>query len=167
VNIDSFEILNAINAIKGVGKCLSQEKCISPAMNAAIKVSLPVIKLMGNRLGFNSANSSKPASSDQNRDNDNSSNNDSDDKNKRKPGGQRGDTGTTLKSAENPDKVDKIIIDKRSLPANNYHEAGYEIRQTVDIKTSRFVTEYREHVLKNENGEYFVAAFPKGLTRPI
>jgi transposase len=46
---------------------LAQEKDISPAMNAAIKMLLLVIKLMVNRLGLNSSNSSKPPSSELNR----------------------------------------------------------------------------------------------------
>jgi transposase len=54
-----------------------------------------------------------------------------------------------LKPEENPDK---IVIDKRTLPLGNYHEAGYESRQVVEIKISRFVTEYRVQVLENENG---------------
>jgi transposase len=68
---------------------------------------------------------------------------------------------------ENPDKVDKIVIDKCTLPPGNYHESGYESRQIVDIKISRFVTEYRAQVLKNEQGERFVAEFPECVTWPI
>ena len=164
MTIDSIDI-NA--AIKDVEKLLAQEKDISPAMNAAIKMLLLVIKLMGNRLGLNSSNSSKPPSSDPNRDKNNSTDNEAEDKKKRKPGGQLGHIGTTLKPEENPDKVDKIVIDKRTLPPGNYHDAGYESRQVVDIKISRVVTEYRAQVLVNENGERFVAEFPEGVTRSI
>ncbi|MEY8248466.1 MAG: IS66 family transposase, partial [Bermanella sp.] len=86
---------------------------------------------------------------------------------KRKPGGQHGHIGTTLTPEDNPDKIDEIVIDKRTLPPGNYHEAGYESRQVVDIKISRVVTEYRAQILENENGERFVAEFPDGITRPI
>jgi len=162
VTIDSIDI-NA--AIKNIEKLLAQEKDISPAMEAAIKMLLLVIKLMGSRLGLNSSNSSKPPSSDPNRDKKKSTDHDAEDK--RKPGGQHGHTGTTLKPEKNPDKIDEIIIDRRSLPQGNYHDAGYESRQIVDIKISRFVTEYRAQILENENGERFVAEFPEGVTRPI
>ena len=160
MTIDSIDI-NA--AIKDVENLLAQENNISPAMKAAIKMLLLVIKLMGNRLGLNSSNSSKPPSSDPNRAKKNSTDNDK----KNKPGGQHGHVGTTLKPEENPDKIDEIIIDKRTLPPGNYHEAGFETRQVVDIKISRFVTEFRAQVLENERGERFVAAFPEGVTRPI
>jgi len=164
VTIDS---INITAAIKEIEKLLAQEKDISQAMRAAIKVLLLVIKLMGNRLGLNSSNSSKPPSSDQNRDKKNSTDNEEKNKNKRKPGGQHGHVGTTLTPEKNPDKVDELIIDKRTLPPGVYHDAGYESRQVVDIKISRFVTEYRAQMLENEHGERFVAQFPAGITRPI
>ena len=63
--------------------------------------------------------------------------------------------------------MDELIIDKRTLPPGIYHDAGYESRQVVDIKISRFVTEYRAQMLENEHGERFVAQFPAGITRPI
>lgn len=164
MTIDSIDI-NA--AVADVEKLLAQEKSVSPAMSAAIKILLLVIKLMSDRLGLNSSNSSKPPSSDPNRDKKNSTDNESQDGKKKKPGGQNGHIGTTLKPEENPDKVDEIVIDKRTLPPGNYHEAGYESRQVVDIRISRFVTEYRAQILENEQGERFVAEFPEGITRPV
>jgi transposase len=152
-------------AVKDIEKLLEEEKGISPAMSAAIKMLLLVIKLMGDRLGLNSSNSSKPPSSDQNRKKVTSTDN-KDDK-KKKAGGQQGHAGTTLTPEENPDKVDELIIDKRTLPSANYQEVGFETRQVVDIKISRFVTEYRAQILENEAGDRFVAEFPKGVTRPI
>ena len=163
MTIDSIDI-NA--AVKDIEKLLAQEKNISPAMNAAIKMLLLVIKLLVNRLGLNSSNSSKPPSSDLNRDKNNSTDHEDGDK-KKKLGGQHGHIGTTLKPEKSPDKVDEIVIDRRTLPPGNYHESGYESRQVVDIKISRFVTEYRAQILENEKGERFVAEFPKGITRPI
>lgn len=160
MTIDSIDI-NA--AIRNIENLLAQEKDISPAMSAAIKMLLLVVKLMGNRLGLNSANSSKPPSSDPNR----AKKNAADNGKKNKPGGQNGHAGTTLKPEENPDKIDELIIDKCTLPPGNYHEAGFETRQVVDIKISRFVTEYRAQVLENESGDRFIAEFPKGVTRPI
>jgi len=143
VTIDSIDI-NA--AIKDVENLLAQEKGTSPAMNAAIRVLLLVIKLMGNRLGLNSSNSSKPPSTDQKSVKKNAIEKEGDDTGKRKPGGQHGHIGTTLTPEDNPDKIDEIVIDKRTLPPGNYHEAGYESRQVVDIKISRVVTEYRAQI---------------------
>ena len=165
MTIDSIDI-NA--AIKDIENLLAQEKGISPAMNAAIRVLLLVIKLMGNRLGLNSSNSSKPPSTDQKSVKKNAIEKEGDNYpdigGKRKPGGQHRHHTNPWKK---PDKIDEIVIDKRTLPPGNYHEAGYESRQVVDIKISPVVTEYRAQILENENGERFVAEFPDGITRPI
>lgn len=59
--------ININTAVKDIEKLLKEEKDISPVMSAAIKMLLLIIKLMGDRLGLNSTNSSKPPSSDQNR----------------------------------------------------------------------------------------------------
>lgn len=163
MTIESIDINTAITDVKNL---LEKEKDISPAMNAAINMLLLVINLLVNRLGLNSSNSSKPPSSDPNRIKKTSTHNEND-SNKNKPGGQHGHSGTTLKPEDNPDKIDDIVIDKRTLPTGNYHEVGYERRQVVDIKISRIVTEYRAQILENEHGERFVAEFPEGVTRPI
>jgi transposase len=54
-----------------------------------------------------------------------------------------------------------------TLPPGQYHEAGYEARQVVDIEFFRCVTEYRAQVLVNELDQRFVAAFPDSVTRPV
>lgn len=64
MTIDSIDI-NA--AIREIEKLLANDKDHSPALESAIKMLILVVKLMGNRLGLNSANSSKPPSSDPNR----------------------------------------------------------------------------------------------------
>jgi transposase len=48
-----------------------------------------------------------------------------------------------------------------------YHDAGFETRQVIDIHIERCVTEYRAQILRNENGQRFVAEFPAEVTRPI
>lgn len=58
-------------------------------------------------------------------------------------------------------------IDRRTIPKGQYIRAGFEVRQVIDIEISKRVTEYRAEVLKNEQGERFVAAFPGGVTRPV
>ena len=49
--------------------------------------------------------------------------------------------GKNLKHVENPDEITVIPIDKRTLPKGKYHDAGYDARQVIDIRISRFVTE--------------------------
>ena len=72
---------------------------------------------------------------------------------------------TTLKKVDDPDRIEPIPIDRRTLPAGRYHEAGYEARQVFDIDISRVVTEYRAQVLKDDNGNRYVAPFPEGVTK--
>lgn len=158
MTIDSIDIDAAIRDIE---KLLANDKDLSPALESAIKMLILVVKLMGNRLGLNSANSSKPPSSDPNRQKKTRS------KGQKKPGGQKGHAGKTLEKFEEPDEIQCIEIDRRTLPNGHYSEAGYESRQVVEIDISRLVTEYRAQVLINEAGQRFVASFPQKVTRPI
>ena len=41
------------------------------------------------------------------------------------------------------------------------------MRQVVDIKISRFITEYRAEVLVDNEGNQYIAEFPINITRPI
>jgi transposase len=63
--------------------------------------------------------------------------------------------------------IKTLKIDKRRLPKGTYHDAGFETRQVIDIHIERSVTEYRAQILRNENGQRFVAEFPAEVTRPI
>jgi len=121
-----------------------------------------IVTLLVSRLGLNSANSSKPPSTDPNRPRK--------DKKKRgkKPGGQRGRIGSTLEKVNDPDEIKLLKLDKRTLPrGKHYREVGFESRQVIDIKISTFVTEYRAQKLEDENGKQYVAPFPKTVTRPV
>src|SRR5439155_25455338 len=86
---------------------------------------------------------------------------------KRKPGGQNGHEGTTLLPVENPDHVENIAIDRRTIPPGHYTNGGYEARQVIDIVITKFVVEYRAEILQNAQGRQFVAQFPAGVTRPV
>ncbi len=141
-------------AVQEVERLLAKSNDLSPALEAAIKILIVVVKLLTDRLGLNSSNSSKPPSSDLNRIKKPRS------KNANKPGGQDGHTGSNLEKVENPDDIIPINIDRRTLPAGNYSECGYECRQVFDIRISRFVTEYRAQVLESDNGKRFIAEFP-------
>jgi transposase len=64
---------------------------------------------------------------------------------------------------DDPDEVTELTIDRRTLPkGRTYRVIGYEARQLIDIDISRFVTEYRAQVLKDDQGNRYVALFPKG-----
>lgn len=75
--------------------------------------------------------------------------------------------GKNLEPVDNPDTIIPIKLDKRRLPKGNYHEVGFESRQIIDIKISHIITEYRAQILEDETGNRYVAAFPKGVSRPI
>ncbi|MBI4650083.1 IS66 family transposase [Candidatus Desantisbacteria bacterium] len=120
-----------------------------------------VVTLLVNRLNLNSRNSSKPPSTDRNRERQQKV------KGEKKPGGQKGHNGTTLKKVDNPDEVIPLIVDKRTIPHGEYKEVGYESRQIIDINIRRHVTEYQAQILESEDGKRFTAMFPENVTRPV
>lgn len=141
---------------------LKKEQNISPALRTVIGLLLVFMEAMLTRLGFNSTNSSKPPSTDQNKKKKNKR-----PKSDKKPGGQPGRIGKQLKPVSDPDIIEHIKIDKRTLPRGNYKDSGYESRQTIDIDVSIVVTEYRAQILVDESGNRFVAKFPTNIKRPI
>lgn len=141
-------------------KLLEEEKNISPALAATIKMLMVIVQVMMGRLGLNSENSSTPPSQDPNH------------RRKpkaptgKKPGGQPGHVGTTLNLVDDPDATETILIDKRTLPRGKYRQAGFERRQVFDIRIHRHVTEYQAEILEDEAGHRFTAPFPDWVTRP-
>jgi transposase len=61
MKIDGIEIDSMIDSTK---KLLTEDKPISPALRAAIELSMLVVSLLANPLALNSQNSSKPPSTD-------------------------------------------------------------------------------------------------------
>jgi transposase len=158
MKIDNIDIQAAIEKAQAV---IREDKQMAAGTKSIVEILILVITLLANRLNLNSTNSSKPPSSDPNR------------KKKPKPktgrnqGGQKGHIGTTLKKVDDPDVIEPIKIDRRTLPDGNYHDAGYEARQVFDIDISRVVTEYRAQVLEDDNGNRYVAHFPNGVTKAV
>lgn len=148
--------------IKQVEDLLEQEKTISPALKAAIKILVALMSMLIGRLNINSKNSSKPPSEDKNRKRGSKKK-----KSEKKPGGQDGHLGTRLKKTNNPDKIEWINIDKRTLPKRKYRDVGYESRQVFDINITRVVTEYRAQILEDQNGNRFVADFPANVKSDV
>ena len=138
-----------------------EEEQVSPALKAALDVLFLLIPLLCNRLTLNSSNSSKPPSSDPNRKKTKR------EPGSRKPGGQAGHNGTTLERDPNPDFVESINVDRNAIPEGTYKEVEPVIRQVIDIKITKVVTEYQAQVLEDENGTRYTADFPEGVTKAI
>jgi transposase len=159
MKIENIDINKTLDSTR---KLLNEDNSISPALRSIIEILLVIITLLINRLNLNSKNSSKPPSSDPNREK-------KIEKNPlgRKPGGQQGRIGTNLKPFANPDEIIVIPVDRKTLPKGKYHEEGYITRQIINIRISRFITEYRAQILLDADGIPFTAEFPEHVTRPV
>jgi len=153
-----IENIDIESTLEKATSLVSDDKQLSAATKSMFEILILIITLLANRLNLNSTNSSKPPASDPNR--------------KKRPvktgkkaGGQNGHIGTTLKKVDNPDRVKVIRIDRRRLPAGQYHQVGFETRQVFDIDISRIVTEYRAQILQSDQGRQFVAPFPSGVSK--
>ena len=158
MKIESIDIQATIEKAQSL---IREDKQLSMATKSMFEIMILIITLLANRLNMNSTNSSKPPSSDPNRKKKPQS------KTGKKPGGQKGHVGTTLKKADDPDKVELIKIDRSKLPAGRYREVGFDSRQVFDIDISRVVTEYRAQILEDDKGNRFVASFPDGVTKAV
>jgi transposase len=169
VTIDDIDISSTLEEVE---KWLKEDKESSAAMKSIVSVLVIVVKLLINRLGLNSRNSSKPPSTDwgENKKDESEDKEQKDDKptKKRKRGGQHGHVGKTLKQVEEPDDIESILVDRATLPKGDDEDGGIETRQVVDIEIIRHVTEYQAQVLMNKKtGERYVAPFPEGVTKAV
>jgi len=158
MKIDNIDIQATIEKAQAI---IGDDKQMSAGTKSMFEILILVITLLANRLNLNSTNSSKPPSTDPNRKKKPKS------KTGRKKGGQKGHIGTALKRVDDPDIIEPIQIDRRTLPAGQYHEVDYEARQVFDIDISRVVTEYRAQVLEDDSGNLYVAPFPEGVTKAV
>jgi transposase len=156
-----IETIDVEATIENTRKLLENDPGVSPALKSTIDVLLMLITILVNQLGLNSQNSSKPPSSDPNREKKIKMTGD------RKAGGQKGHTGTTLQKFDHPDHIENISVDRKTLPKGTYKDVGYESRQIVDIEISRIVTEYRAQILEDVKGKQYTAPFPEGVNRPV
>ena len=128
---------NIQDLLAQVEKQIAEEKDLSPALKASLDLMIVVIKLLAQKLGLNSTNSSVPPSADPNRKKKSKSGSD------KKPGGQKGHKGFNLKPVANPDIIQPIVIDVKTLPPGQYRNGDCERRQVFDIDISMIVTEYQ------------------------
>jgi len=154
--------INITETAENARKLLEEDQKISPALRAIVEMLLMIITLLAGKLGLNSQNSSNPPSTDPNRKKETGRN-----KSNNKPGAQPGHIGKNLEPIDNPDTIIVIKLDKQCLPQGDYTEVGFESRQVIDIEISRVVTEYQAQILEDVSGKRYVAAFPKGVSRPI
>jgi transposase len=160
----SINDINITEALDNAREILSSSKKLDPQARTLIQLLIVIVQLLVNKLGLNSRNSHKSPSQDPNRPRKKTKGKGR----KRKPGGQPGHKGSYLKPVEKPDVVHEIIIDRKTLPkGHHYHHAGYDKRQVIDIVVSRQVTEYQAEIVRDENGDEYVAEFPDRVNRPV
>jgi transposase len=156
--------IDITETLKSVERTLRQDKSISPQVRAMMDLLVVIINLLLGKLGINSKNSSTAPSQDPHRKRGSKRKARG---NKRKPGGQNGHQGKSLQREENPDRIEIIEVDRRTLPGGQYRSAGWESRQLIDIEISKVVTEYRAEIVEDARGNQFVAEFPAGVSRPV
>lgn len=148
--------LDIEQAIASVKKALANEPSLSPALAGALETLLLLVSLLVSRRGPASHNSSTPPSADPNR-----AKSSRRGRSKRRPGGQPGHVGTTLKPIDDPDVIVDLPLDRRTLPTGRHWQlAGTETRQVFDVVLHREVTEYRAEVWVDDTGQRWVAPFP-------
>lgn len=159
MKIENIDIDATLNEVE---RLLQEDKNISPALVSVINVLLLLVKLMANRAGLNSRNSSQPPSTDHKKTQSTRK------KSNKKAGGQLGHQGTTLEKIDEPDEIEWIKIDRRTLPKGDYEEAGTERRQVFDIQICRWVTEYQAEILIDKvTGKRYVAPFPEDVSKAV
>ncbi len=95
------------------GDRISPVNCVRQPFSEG-EVGLFKAVVLVNRLNLDSRNSSKPPSTDPHRKRNQRP------KNNNKPGGQTGHVGTTLRKVDNPDAVEMLKVDRRTIPAGKY-----------------------------------------------
>lgn len=150
-----LDVVSVNETLDKARTALAEEKNLSVSMRAIIEILIFLVQAFVGKLSKNSKNSSIPPSQDKNRKRGSNK-----DKSKKKPGGQVGHDGFRLEKVDDPDVINNIEIDRRTLPRGNYNDIGFEARQVIDFKISKIVTEYRAQVLEDELGNQFVAPFP-------
>ena len=157
--IENIKVEETVNKVK---QQLQEETSLSPALRTSLELLLVLISILLSRLTLNSKNSSKPPSTDPNREKQGKGDGNG------KPGGQKGHVGNHLEREAEPDAIETIKVDRRTLPRNGHFQpVGYEWRQVFDIDISRFITEYRAEVLMDEHGRRVVAPFPDSVSAPV
>jgi transposase len=160
----SIAKIDITETLQRAERLLRQDKSASPQLRAMCDLLIVIINLLVRKFGANSTNSSLPPSQDPHRQRGSKRGAPAQ---QRRPGGQNGHEGAMLQPDPNPDHIENIAVDRRTLPPGRYKDAGFESRQVIDIEIHKHVTEYRAERLEDASGQQFVARFPTGVTRPV
>jgi transposase len=106
--------INILKAIEDAEAVLKNNPELSGDVKALMNLLLLVIKLLVDKMGLNSENSSIPPSKDPLR------NKGRREKSGKKPGGQEGHVGATLGKEANPDIIKVNPVDQSKLRPGNY-----------------------------------------------
>jgi transposase len=158
LTLDSQSVEATLQEVKAL---LARETSLSPALRAALNALLALVAALLQRLNLNSRNSSKPPSTDPNRPKT------AKPKGSRNPGGQNGHVGATLQPVEEPDIIERLTVDRSTLPEGDYRPVGFEKRQVFDLDIALIVTEYRAEILADAQGNRFTAPFPAGVSSRV
>jgi len=158
--------INISETLAQAHKTLADNKEIPADFAALVSVLLTALEGFLHQQNPTSRNSSLPPSQDPNRLKQLRSG-----ESDKKPGGQAGHVGKTLRPVENPDEIINISVDKSSLPTDHsYKKVGVSKRQVVEFHLSRHVKEYHLEILEAETGKRITATpldEPASLNRPI
>lgn len=157
-----FDKLSVNKTLDEAEEALKNEQGLSLAMKAIINILILIIRTLTGKLNKNSSNSSIPPATDKKRKRGSNK-----DKSNKKPGGQDGHDGFRLEKSDNPNKIETIEIDQRTLPKGKYRDVGFDARQVIDFEITTIITEYRAQVLEDAFGKQFVAQFPEFVTRDV
>ena len=125
---------NVTAALERAEQLLQQDKSASPQMRAMFDLLILIINLLLSKLGLNSTNSSIPPSQDPHRQTRLETQRAGQ---KRKPGGQHGHEGVTLQREPDPDQIEPIAVDRRTIPHGRYTPAGLSPgRSSISRSTS-------------------------------
>lgn len=152
--------------LKRAKELAASDSTLPSSVRTLLELLILIIELLVSRLNMNSRNSSTPPSQDPNRSRGKVAR--AERQQKRKPGGQPGHKGETIAPISNPDRIESISVDRRTIPrGHKYTRVEDEIRQVINIVIQREVIEYRAEVLVDEKGRRYRAEFPDGVTRPV
>ena len=159
--------LSVVETIESVEQSMPQQN-ISEDFKVKVENLILLARIMKDRLTTNSTNSSKPPSKDDFKDKGSKEEETTEGKNKPKPtrkaGGQKGHAGSQLSLLKNPDEIIYIPYNDMTNFIGDYSFDDYQVRQVIDLKISRHVTEYRAEILTGQDGNKYYASFPENVT---
>src|SRR6185436_11012034 len=106
MSVEGIDVQETLDKAK---RLLKKEKNLSPALQAVVEVLMVLVSVLVGRLGLHSRNSHIPPSKDPLRYRRTKSPGQ-----RKKPRGQAGHVGSTLKRVGAPDEIEDIRVDRRS-----------------------------------------------------